>query len=302
MAAEQRRLGGPDELSDDEREAVETLLFGLADDELVLGERYTEWQVRSPTLESDLALANIAQDEFGHARLWYDLLQDFGYTEADLVFERDPAEFRHATLVELPFEEGDWADAVVRSYLYDVAEAIRLKALEDTSYPRIADRVGKVLGEEDYHREHAQNWLERLAADEESLKKLQAAVDRLLPYALTLWEGSVPRDGAARSSGDEPRDDEETDARIDELGVRTESRDEMREQWFDTVIPFLRSLGMETPEGIRENPEEFLPEEVGRDGDHTDDWPELHEEMTRTYRELGRTEAHKIMPDPDDAE
>ena len=279
-------LGMPDELSDDEREAVEALLYRLADDELVLGERYTEWQVRAPTLESDLALANIAQDEFGHARLWYDLLQDFGADEADLIFERDPADFRHATLVELPFEEGDWADAVVRSYLYDVAEAIRLEALEGTSYPRIADRVGKVLGEEDYHREHAQNWLERLAGEDGSHEKLQDAVDRLLPAALTLWE---------------PVDDE-VEARIDDLGIRTESRDAMREQWFDTVVPFLRSLGLDTPEGLRENPGEFLPEKVGRNGEHTDDWPALHEEMTHTYRELGRTEAHKIMPDPDDAE
>jgi len=285
MAAESGRLGGPDDLSDDERAAVEALLYRLADDELVLAERYTEWQVRAPTLESDLALANIAQDEFGHARLWYDLLQDFGYEEADLIFERAPADFRHATLVELPFEAGDWADAVVRSYLYDVAEQLRLEALAGTSYPRIADRVGKILSEEEYHREHAQNWLERLADDEASLQRLQAALDRLFPHALALFEG-----------------DEETAARIDDLGLRTESPAELREQWFDTVIPFCRSLGLETPDGVREDPEAFLPEAIGRDGDHTDEWPALHEEMTRTYRELGREAAHKIMPDPDEAD
>jgi ring-1,2-phenylacetyl-CoA epoxidase subunit PaaC len=285
MAAERTRLGGPADLRDDERAAVEALLYRLADDELVLAERYTEWQVRAPTLESDLALANIAQDELGHARLWYDLLRDFGHEEADLIFERDPADFRHATLVELPFAEGDWADAVVRSYLYDVAEQFRLEALAGTSYRRIADRVGKIQSEEAYHREHAQNWLERLAADEASLERLQAAVDRLFPHALALFEG-----------------DEKTEARIDDLGLRTESLDSMREQWFDTVIPFCRSLGLDTPKGVRKDPEAFLPEAVGRDGDHTDDWPALHDEMTRTYRELGREEAHKIMPDPDEAD
>ncbi|WP_134670500.1 1,2-phenylacetyl-CoA epoxidase subunit PaaC [Halorussus marinus] len=284
MAAESDRLGGPAELADDERAAVEALLYRLADDELVLAERYTEWQVRAPTLESDLALANIAQDELGHARLWYDLLRDFGYDEADLIFERDPADFRHASLAELPFEDGDWADAVVRSYLYDVAEQLRLEALADASYPRIADRVGKIQSEEAYHREHAQNWLERLADDEASLKRLQAAVDRLFPHALALWE---------------PSDHEET---IEDLGLRTESLAAMREQWFDTVIPFLRSLGLEPPEGVRENPEAVRPATIGRDGDHTDDWDALHEEMTRTYRELGREEAHKIMPDPDEAD
>src|SRR6056297_4003394 len=100
--ASAEQLAGPDELSEEEQEAVETLLFRLADDEFVIAERYTEWQVRAPTLESDLALANIAQDELGHARLWYDLLEDFGYTESELVWERDPSAWRHSTLVELP--------------------------------------------------------------------------------------------------------------------------------------------------------------------------------------------------------
>lgn len=283
MAVEETQLGGPNELSDDEREAVEYLLYRLADDELVIAERYTEWQVRAPTLESDLALANIAQDEYGHARLWYDLLEDFGYSEADLVFEREPADFRHASFVERPFDTGDWADAIVRSYLYDVAEHLRLQALEETSYPRIADRIGKVLGEEDYHREHAQNWMERLADDEASHQKLQDAVDRLLPAALTLFEG-----------------DDEMEAKIEALGIQTESLDAMREQWLDTVIPFLRTLELDTPAGLREDPESFLPENLGRDGDHTDAWFDLYDDMTHTYRELGRTEAHKIMPDPDE--
>ncbi|GKZ13351.1 1,2-phenylacetyl-CoA epoxidase subunit PaaC [Haladaptatus sp. T7] len=275
------QLAGPDELGDAERAAVESLLRRLADDELVLAERYTEWQVRAPTLESDLAISNIAQDELGHARLWYDLLQDFGYTEAELIFERDPADFRHSTLVERPFETGDWADAIVRGYFYDVAEELRLEALEDTSYPRIADRVAKILSEENYHREHAQNWLERLTSDDEGVERVQAAVDRLFPYALTLFE-----------AGDANED-------IDELGIRTESLDSMREQWLDIVVPFLASLGVDVPAESEDDVDELLPEHIGRDGNHTDDWADLHDDMTRTYRDLGRTEAHRIMPDPD---
>ena len=87
MAATDADFAVPADLSDEEREAVEHLLYRLADDEFVVAERYTEWQVKAPTLESDLALSNIAQDELGHARLWYDLLEDFGYEEADLVWE-----------------------------------------------------------------------------------------------------------------------------------------------------------------------------------------------------------------------
>jgi ring-1,2-phenylacetyl-CoA epoxidase subunit PaaC len=279
-------LAGPDELSSREREAVETLLYRLADDEFVLADRYTDWQVRAPTIESDIAVANIAQDELGHARLWYDLLEDFGYSEPNLIWERDPATFRHSTLCELPFAEGDWADAIVRGYFYDEAEHLRLQALENSSYPCIRDRVGKVIGEEDYHREHAENWLHRLVGGDEGRERVQEAVDRLSPHALTLFEPS------------EQEDD------IDELGLRTRSLADMREEWVETVTDTLTSIGIDAraPE-VDENGRvaaEDLPAHVGRDGDHTDHWATQFDEITNTYRELGRNEAARLMEDPDD--
>ncbi|MFB6073047.1 MAG: 1,2-phenylacetyl-CoA epoxidase subunit PaaC [Halobacterium sp.] len=254
-------------------EPAEAELFRLADDEYVLAERYTEWQIFAPTPEADLALANIAQDEFGHARLWYDLLQDeFGYEEADLLWERDPGTFRHATLVELATPEGDWADTVVRGYLYDVAERLRLDALEDSSYDPIADRVAKVQGEEEYHREHAQSWLERLAGGGESHERVQSAVDRLFPYALTLFAST------------------EHEEAIVEAGVRTRTLSALRSDWLDEVVPFLESLGVSVPDPEAAS----LPDAVGRDGSHTADWRELHEDVTATYHELGFDEPAEL--------
>jgi ring-1,2-phenylacetyl-CoA epoxidase subunit PaaC len=278
-------LSGPDDLDETEQEAIRHLLYRLADDELVLAERYTEWQVRAPTLESDISLANIAQDELGHARVWYDVVETFGYDETDLIWERDPADFRHATLVELPFEEGDWADAVVRGYLYDVAEDIRLHALEDSTYAPIRDRVGKILDEEDYHLEYAESWVEHLAAADDGREQLQAVVDRLYPYALTLFEPT----------------DEDVEERVVELGLRDEALVELRGEWHDRVSSFLESVGVGVPDldlpaqyDIHVSPT-GLPEHVGRDGNHTDDWSALHDEMTETYEELGRDYATQIM-------
>ena len=281
-ASNSSSLGGPDDLSDRERAAVSALVRAMGDDEFVLAERYTEWQVRSPTLESDLALSNVAQDEYGHARLWYDLLQDFGATEADLIWEADPSDFRHATLVELPFTEGNWADAVLRSYLFDVYEKLNLEALEDSSYPRIRDRVGKVQSEEEYHREHAENWLERLCADEEGRERVQQAADRLFPYGLTLF---VPTDW---------------ESAIVELGIRTEPTDSLREDWFAQVIPFLESLGIDLPVTDEGVVAAELPEKIGRRGDHTDHWSELFAEFTYTYREMDLDEPPRLMEDLDD--
>ena len=284
-AADDATFDSPEDLSEEEREAVETLMRSLADDELVLAERYTEWQVRAPTLESDISLANIAQDELGHARLWYEVVKQFGYDETDLIWERDAADFTHSTLVELPFEEGDWSDAIVRGYLYDVAEDIRLHALEDSSYAPIRDRVGKVLDEEEYHLEYAENWLERLAADDEGRQSLQDAVDRLYPYALTLFEPV----------------DEDVEQRIVELGLRDTPLVELRDEWHDRVSGFLESIGVGVPDF--DLPEQYdvhvspsdLPEHVGRDGNHTEDWEQLLDEMTETYDELGRDYASTIM-------
>ncbi|MFC5366218.1 1,2-phenylacetyl-CoA epoxidase subunit PaaC [Salinirubrum litoreum] len=283
----------PGDLNETEQSALEELLFRLADDEYVAAERYVEWQIFAPTLESDLALANIAQDEYGHARLWYDLLQEFGYREADLLWERDPADFRHATLVEQPFAEGDWGDAVVRSYLYDTAEILRLEALTDTSYEPLADRVPKAIDEESYHREHAQSWLERLtvgtddtesaesadavgasedAPDRDAHRKVQGALDRLFPHALTLFE---PGEYAEE---------------IVAFGFQTETLGEMRDQWLDTTIPYLESLGLTVPDPA----DAERPTARGRDGSHTDAWFDLHAEFTATYHELNFDEPTRL--------
>lgn len=281
-AGDEPSLGAPDDLSQRERTAVSALVRAMADDEFVLAERYTEWQVRSPTLESDLALSNVAQDEYGHARLWYDLLQDFGASEAELIWEADPVDFRHATLVELPFTEGDWADPILRSYLFDVYEKLHLEALEDSSYARIRDRVGKVQSEETFHREHAENWLERLCADPDGRERVQFAANRLFPYGLTLF---VPTD---------------RESAIVDLGIRTEPLDSLREDWFAEVIPFLESLGIDLPVTDDGVVEAELPEKIGRRGDHTDHWPDLFEEFTHTYRGMDLDEPPRLMEDPDD--
>jgi ring-1,2-phenylacetyl-CoA epoxidase subunit PaaC len=283
-------LGPLAELDARDRTAVEALLFRLADDELVLAERYTYWQVRAPTLESDIALSNIAQDELGHGRLWYGLLERLGYDETDLIWERAPADFRHATLAELPWEEGDWADAVVRSYLYDVAEDVRLAALADSSLPAIRDRVGKVRAEEAYHLDHAHSWLERLAATDEGAERVGIALDRLFPHALTLFEPIGAYEGIDGTTVDA------VDDLIDDRGLRDRSLAAMREEWRTRVTGTLEGLDLAVPD-----PGTALDGDVprGRDGSHTDDWADLHDEMTETYRELGRTEATRIMdPDP----
>src|SRR5690242_4750125 len=99
-------------------------LLDLADDELVLGWRNSEWTGIAPTLEEDVAFSSIAQNEIGHARALYEVAaQELG-TDADaLAFDRAPDEYRCAPLVQLRLP--DWADTIARHWLYETADALR---------------------------------------------------------------------------------------------------------------------------------------------------------------------------------
>jgi ring-1,2-phenylacetyl-CoA epoxidase subunit PaaC len=154
---------------------VNELLLGLADDELVIGWRDSEWTGIAPLLEEDVAFSSIAQNEIGHARAVYELLRD----DADaLAFDRQPDEYRCAPLVELRLL--DWAHTIARRWLYETADEIRITALLDDEDGRVAGLAAKINREEAYHRMHAEMWRERLAGT----PQFQAAVDELWPYAL----------------------------------------------------------------------------------------------------------------------
>jgi ring-1,2-phenylacetyl-CoA epoxidase subunit PaaC len=155
-------------------------LLALADDELILGWRNSEWTGIAPFLEEDVAFSSIAQTEIGHARAWYELAAKELGTDADsLAFDREPDEYRCAPLVELRFVP-DWARTIARHWLYETADEIRIQALKKSDDPEIAALAEKIDREETYHRMHAQMWEERLRDD----PRFTAAVDELWPSAL----------------------------------------------------------------------------------------------------------------------
>jgi ring-1,2-phenylacetyl-CoA epoxidase subunit PaaC len=156
----------------------EQALLGLADDELVLGWRDSEWTGIAPMLEEDVAFSSIAQNEIGHARAVYELLAGPEGDADTLAFDRKPEEYRCAPLVELHLL--DWARTIARRWLYEVADEIRITALKDDSDPAVAGLAAKIDREEAYHRMHAEMWHERLREE----PRFQAAVEELWPYAL----------------------------------------------------------------------------------------------------------------------
>jgi ring-1,2-phenylacetyl-CoA epoxidase subunit PaaC len=150
-------------------------LLAIADDELIVGWRDSEWTGIAPLLEEDVAFSSIAQNEIGHARAVYSVLAE----DADaLAFDRKPEEYRCAPLVELHLL--DWAHTIARRWLYEVADEIRITALKDDADKTVAGLAAKIDREEAYHRMHAEMWRERLRDE----PRFRAAVEELWPYAL----------------------------------------------------------------------------------------------------------------------
>ncbi|WP_370323946.1 1,2-phenylacetyl-CoA epoxidase subunit PaaC [Euzebya sp.] len=138
------------------------LVLSIADDELMIGHRHSHWTGVAPTLEADLAFSSLAQDEIGHAAIFYGVAEELtGQDEDTLAFGRQPGAYRHATLLEA--EPGDWAFTLVRQHAYDLFDHLRLEALTESSDATISGVLGPVLREERLHRAHARAWLSRVA-------------------------------------------------------------------------------------------------------------------------------------------
>lgn len=162
-------------------------ILGFADDELILGHRNSEWAGHAPILEEDIAFANLALDEIGHAQLWYLLYQELTGTEPDaLVFFRSPADYRNTQFVELP--KGDWAFSMLRQYLFDAYENALLAHAVNSANTRVAEIAAKIRSEEIYHLRHTSNWVKRLGlGTDESNRRMQNALNELWVYAQQLF-------------------------------------------------------------------------------------------------------------------
>src|SRR5258706_3222298 len=183
------------------------LLLGLADDELVIGWRDSEWTGIAPVLEEDVAFSSIAQNEIGHARAVYELLAD----DADaLAFDRALEEYRCAPFVELRLL--DWAHTIARRWLYEVADEIRIAALMEDGDPTVAGLAAKINREEAYHRMHAEMWRELLG----ETPQFRAAVEELWPYALGMLPAEQ-REALAARVGRAPVEAVERGTHTDEL-------------------------------------------------------------------------------------
>lgn len=162
-------------------------LLCRADDALILGHRLSEWTGHAPILEEELALANIALDLIGQARLIYSYAGTLtGHTEDELAYLRDAPAWRNCLLMELP--NGDFAVSIARLLLVSAFADPFWRAASKSSDDTIAAIAAKAEKETAYHLRHAAEWLIRLGdGTAESHRRAQAGVDYLWPYTGELF-------------------------------------------------------------------------------------------------------------------
>lgn len=170
--------------------ALKELLYKIADDQLILGHRNSEWTGFGPLLEEDIAFSSMAQDKVGQSQALYTILHQLGEQTPDTVaFMRNADQFHNSVFVELP--NGEYDFSLVRHFLFDTAEALRFDMLTRSAYPPLAQLATKIRGELRYHTLHANTWIKQLgSATEESITRLQRSLDFALPYAFGLFERS----------------------------------------------------------------------------------------------------------------
>jgi ring-1,2-phenylacetyl-CoA epoxidase subunit PaaC len=212
------------------RTALIAFLYQLADDDLVIGHRDSEWLGLAPEIEEDVAFSSISQDEVGHATFYYGLLESLGEGDADvLAFRRQAGQRRNALLVER--ENGDWARTIVRHYFYDVFEDIRLKAMADASYLPLRQGAAKIRREEFYHLMHLEMWFRRLAmAGGEAFDRMQTAINGLWSDLENLFD----LDTSAQA--------------LSEYGILSMTSEDMKNAFMSRVRTLMSSLGLEAPE------------------------------------------------------
>jgi ring-1,2-phenylacetyl-CoA epoxidase subunit PaaC len=154
----------------------------LADDALIHGHRLSEWTGHAPTLEEELALANIALDLIGQARSLYQAAGALvGRTEDELAYLRDQNQYRNALMLELP--RGDFAFTMTRLLLSAAAADLFWREATGSADPDLAAIAAKAAKETAYHVRHAAEWLIRLGdGTDESHRRARDALDALWPY------------------------------------------------------------------------------------------------------------------------
>ncbi len=220
-----------------EQQALFDLLAALADNKYFLGRRYAEWCNGAPTLESSVAAAAMAQDELGHARAIYPLLQDFPQAQGQRAeFEPETrTQFCNVAFLDQTFT--GWPDFVAANFLLDTALSVVFEFAQESRFEPLRGRARKVLQEEQVHALHGDGWMRRLARTGGAVRSAQKAALEHAWLETLCWFGP---------------DDDPRGKLLHQGGILTSGPDELRQRWLQRVGPALLETGLARDFSLRQ--------------------------------------------------
>jgi ring-1,2-phenylacetyl-CoA epoxidase subunit PaaA len=222
---------GPQHATEDYVKSLARTLIVSGDTELISAPSYLIGARSAPRLQSYVSVIGIVQDEIGHAHIAYRMLRDLGFDTDELVYGREPHEFKHPYAFDVPLE--NWSEMVVANGFYDRAGFVLLSDIfQHTSYGPWKRALVKVDREETFHLRHGERWMKTLAADPGTRDELQRAVEWM--FLMTLEWFGLPDE--LKRHGDQLN-----------LGLKGKSNDELRQVWLSTAVPFCESIGIDVP-------------------------------------------------------
>lgn len=221
-----------EEMTEGYRKSLIVQLTVQADTELMSAPAYWNAARYAPSTNTQVSAHAIIQDELAHANIAYRLLEDLGVSKEQLVYGREPHEFKHPYGFDQPLE--NWAELVVATAFFDRAGITLLTDVhENTSYGPLKRALVKIGMEETFHLRHGEVWMKRLAkAGGEAREMVQRSVDWMFPITVE-WFG-LP-DDMKRHSG-------QLDYRLKGL-----TNDQLRQVWMASAVPLCESLGLDVP-------------------------------------------------------
>ncbi|MBW3359651.1 1,2-phenylacetyl-CoA epoxidase subunit PaaC [Streptomyces microflavus] len=227
--------------------------LALGDDALVLSHRLGEWAGHAPVLEEDVALANIALDLLGQARVLLSLVGD----EDELAYLREERAFRNLQLVEQP--NGDFAHTIARQLYFSVYQHLLYERLA-AGGGEFSDLAAKAVKEVAYHRDHAEQWVLRLGdGTDESHRRMQAGLEALWRFTGEMFQ---PVEG------------------LDDTGSGLD-RQELERTWLAAVTGTVERATLTLPTGPRSG---AWAAGAGRQGLHTEPFGRMLAEMQHLHR------------------
>jgi ring-1,2-phenylacetyl-CoA epoxidase subunit PaaC len=232
-------------------------LLHLADTNLILSQRNSEWCGHGPILEQDIAITNISLDLLGQARNFYQYAAELmgnNATEDSLAYLRKEREYKNLLLAEQ--SKGDWAQTILRQYLYSCFQYLLYEELQHHPDEQIAAITTKAVKETSYHLRWSSEWVIRLGdGTGESHRRLGHALGELWRYTGEMFEPA----------------DYEKKMNLDFSGIK--------EKWTNRVAEIFQQAGLEIPENT------FM-QTGGKTGSHTEQLGFILTElqyMQRTY-------------------